>query len=202
MARRGGTRRNRNGGQKAVTNVRMVPDGEGNRAERVNRMITAVKEQQGQVRVVVKAIYNIGFTGTGGVTVLDFAVLRAQADFVSLATQYRTSKVSGIRFDVYDINPNAMAISVVLGTYHGRTAGDAPTSQANVTDLSDSRLVAPGTGLYTWYWYPTGPAENSWYSNTDAVNNFGGLAIYTPSAAVAPKFEVIISYVVDFRARY
>ena len=184
-----------------ITNVRMVPDGEGTRAEKVNRMLASVKEQQGQIRVVVKGSSNVGL-GTAGVVTVNFDGLRVQADFVSIAAQFRTAKVSGIRFDVYDINPAANQPGIVIGTYHGRTAGDAPTTFGNVTDLSDSRLVPVSEGVYTWYWYPTGPAEESWYSTTDSVTNFGGLALYLPASGTQPKYQVITSWIVDFRARY
>lgn len=187
---------------KAISNVRVVPDGEGNRAEKINRMIVAVKESQGQTRVVCRTVLSQGVASGDAVVTFNNNQLRATDDFVSLAQQYATCKVAGMRFDIFDQDPSAVALAQ-WGTYHSYAGITPPATQSDVVDLSDATEVAPGTGKLTLYWYPSGPTENGWYSVGDSTYNFGGLAGFIPSSPSTPgvKYSIMLTYIVDFRAR-
>lgn len=196
---RKGTRNGSRMSRSAIQNVRLVPENEGNRAEKVNRQITAYKETQGQIRVVVKANFPANL-GTATVTRYSFANLRTEGDFVALSAQFRTYKVAGIRFDVYDADPLNSSYGLLIGTYHTVDPTSVPSNKSQVEDLPDSGIVPNGEGLRSWFWYPTGPLENSWYQVNDNSVDFGGLAINLP-AGDGMKFDTVISYIVDFRAR-
>lgn len=196
MAR--GNRRSGKGGNRRIINTRIVPDGEGNRAEKVNRMISAVKESQSIVQVCVGEDFELNNATLG---IFSFGRLRATDEFSSFADQYETYKVAGMRFDIFDEAPGNYSRSI-FGTYHGTGGGTPPASYAEVVDLPDANHVAPGTGKLTLYWYPSGPTENGWYNVSDATIDFGGLAAAVGTPAVAtPKFNCRIIYVVHFRAR-
>lgn len=196
-----GSRRTRGRGKSSknvIMNVRQVPDGEGVRAERVNRMIAAVKESQSLVQVCIGEDFELNNSTLG---IFSFGRLRQTDEFVSLADQYETYRVAGMRFDIFDEAPNNYSRSM-FGTYHGTGGGSPPASYSEVVDLPDANHVAPGTGKLTLYWYPSGPTENSWYNVADSTIDFGGLAaaVGTPATAT-PKFNCRIIYIVHFRAR-
>lgn len=200
MGRGRGSRSRRSNTQRRVMDVRVVPETEGNRAEKVERMLVAYKESQASTRVVVKTNINFGTQVTASAALFGFERLRAEDEFASLAQQYSTYKVSAMRFDIFDQAP-AVVNNAIFGTYHQRVSGDAPGDVGEVTDLPDSTEVAPGTGKLRLYWYPSGPTEQSWYSVSD-TQSFGGLAVGLPAyGSATPKYSVIASYVVDFRTR-
>lgn len=188
-------------GKDAINNVRIVPDGEGSRAERVNRMIAAIRESQSQTRVACKVLAQVDLTTFARVVNYGYAACRDTDDFASLKVQYSTYRITGMRFDIYDQAPGIPSISQ-WGTFHTVGGNKAPANQGEVIDLSDSQEVSPGTGKVSLYWYPSGPLENSWYDVDDTSVDFGGVSSYVPaSTANATKYSVMLTYVVDFRAR-
>lgn len=202
MAKNRGSGRNgnRSTGNRRIMDVRVVPDTEGNRAEKVERMLVAYKESQGQTRVVVRGTLQFGTQTTASAALFGFNILQGEDDFAALASQYATYKVSGIRFDIYDENPGNVA-NALFGTFHQKQASDAPQNYAEVADLPDVSGIAPGTGNIKRYWYPSGPVEESWNS-TDSATSYGGLSVGLPASTAAnPKYLVLYAFVVDFRAR-
>lgn len=178
--------------------MRTVPDGEGNRAERVNRMIAAIKESQSLVAVAAGEDYQLSNNTLG---LFGFGAIRGTDEFSSLAQQYETYKIAGMRFDIFDQAPGLYTRSI-FGTYHTTGAGTAPSVYSQVVDLPDANHVAPGTGKLTLYWYPSGPTENGWYSVSNTAIDFGGLAAATGVLSPdTPKYNLKCTYIIQFRAR-
>lgn len=187
------------GGKRAhrIQDVRIIEKGEGLREAKVDQQLSAYKDSQAFTRVVIKDTLFVGITGVATDGAYSFPTIRTSDEFVSLSEQYTTFKVSGMRFDVVDFNPAAPVFNI-WGTYHG---SGAITGFEEVTDLPDSKTVTSGGGKMSFYWYPSGPLENSWFE-IDDVNNFGGL-VWTVGAGTPTtnKFSVVVSAIVDFRAR-
>lgn len=187
------------GGKSAhrIQDVRVIEKSEGQREAKIEKQLAAYKEAQGFTRVVIKDTLFVGIGATSVDGAYSFPTIRTSDEFVSLSEQYTTFKVSGIRFDVVDYNPSASAFNI-FATYHG---SGAITGFEQVTDQPDSKTVTSGGGKVSFYWYPSGPLENSWFEFDD-VNNFGGL-VWTVGAGTPTtnKFSVVVSAIVDFRAR-
>lgn len=190
--RRGGAMKNR------IANVRIVPEEEGARAMRLDRQLAAVKESQSQVRVVIKFSQGPGSSSGATVGATTFADVRADTEFQSLSNEYQSFRLSGFRFDIYDLNPNQLAYGF-WGTFHG--SGAFPTS-SQVIDLADSQTVPPGTGKISLYWYPSGPVELGWYDTVGGDEpNYGGLAYSLGTVPSSGKYQIIVNAICDFRAR-
>lgn len=200
MARRRNVQRSGNRPQRIMA-VRQVPDSDGTRGLKVERMIAAVKESQGMTRVVIRGVVTLNTSLTGFVFLTDFGRIRLEDDFQAMISQYQTYKVAGVKYECYDHAPGIYS-PAVFGTYHTAVEGaNPPSSYAQVIDTSDAEEIAPGTGKIIKYWYPTGPSEQSFY-RVDGSNNFGGLAIAIPTGPDnQPKFSITFAAVVDFRAR-
>jgi hypothetical protein len=183
-------------------NVRVVPEGEGARAEKVERQLAADKQSQSTTRVVVKRYDTFGVLTTDRFISVSFAQATQEPDFASLAAQYRTFKVSGIKFDIKDINPS-LAAQNLFGTYHDPEAPTTPTV-SSLVDQPDTKVISGGTGQLSLYWYPSGPLENSWFSTQiSPPEDFGGLHAYVAAGtAAALKYTCVTSYILDFRSRF
>lgn len=195
-----GRRTGRNG---KVQMTREVVPYDGARGEKVERMIVAVKESQGQCRIVVRGINGYNTATTASVGIISFETYGSQSEFASLAAEFRTFKVAGVKFDCYDQMPGTNFSQAVFGTFHtSDVPSDQPTTFNQAVDLSDSEEIAPGTGKVTKYWYPTGPLENSWFSTTANNTDYGGLCIGLPVASSSiSRYSVIWAAVIDFRSR-
>lgn len=196
------SRRNRGGGNRKITDVRMVPEGEDQRGMKIERMISAVKSSQSQVRVLIHARVDQPVSGTAVVNTFTFANIREQADFTTVADEYSNYKVAGIRFEIFDLNPSVYAAGT-FGTFHVQGPGEYPSVSSQILDLADATQVPPGTGKVVLYWFPSGPIENGWYSTVQDEADFGGLADYLSGGpgSSTPKFSILVTAVVDFRAR-
>lgn len=183
---------------KQIMAVRQIPDGEGNREQKLERQLTAIKESQSTTRIQVKDSFFVTVGTSAAVGAYSYGNIRGTDEFVALAGQFRRYRVVGMRFTVYDFVPTA-GVTAIFGTQHQT---QQITQQQQVVDLPDSGTVAPGSGKYSWYWYPSGPLEHSWFAVDDTTIDFGGLAWYTYAAqSAASKYNIIVSAIVDFRAR-
>lgn len=179
-----------------IAAVRVVPPGEGQREQKVERILTQIKESQSTTRLQLKDTFFINAAAGAVVAKYSFPQVQATDDFVSLAQQFQKYRVVCLKFDVYDFVAANQNLGII-GSYHGSVN---PGTQGEVTDLADSGVVPPGTGFRTWYWYPNGPLEHSWY-DVGSTNDFGGLVWYMFPGTAAAKYNVVVSAVVDFRAR-
>lgn len=192
-----GRSRARNSGKNRVMATRIVPPNEGPRAGKVENMLAFFKESQGFTRCEVKQEFTVQSSTSILNGAWNFGNLVGTSDFTAYAPNFLKFKVACMKFDIYDINPGNNAIGV-WGTYHGE---NYPTALNTVVDLPDGCIVAPGTGKVSLYWYPSGTDEIGW-QNIAAYENFGGLAYNLPAASAGgPKFAVIATALVDFRAR-
>lgn len=178
--------------------TRIVPDGEGDRELRMERQLAAIKESQSTTRIQVKDSFFVTVGTTAAIGAYSYGNIRGTDEFVALAGQFRKYRVVGMRFTVYDFVPSS-GVTALFGTQHQT---QQITQQQQVVDLPDSGTVPPGVGKYSWYWYPSGPLEHSWFAVDDTTTDFGGLAWYTYGApSSTSKYNVIVSAIVDFRAR-
>lgn len=195
------TRKNRRGGRNQRTSTVQVVDGDvDNRALKVERMVRAVREAQSFTRVLVKGRTTVDIPSADVTGQIDFLTAYITDEFVTYSSQYRAFRVSAIKYDVFDIAPNNIT-RCVFGVYH-TVNNDRPANSGQVFDLPDSTEIAPGTGRHVYYWYPSGVQERQFLSTEGATANYGGLAYtITGSATPAPKYDIVFTYVLDFRAR-
>ncbi len=195
------TRKNRRGARTNRTSTVQVVDSDvDHRALKVERMIRAVREAQSFTRVLVKGRTTIDIPSADTTGQIDFLAIFTTDEFASYSAQYRAFRVSAIKYDVFDIAPNNVT-RCVFGVYH-TVNNNRPTIAGEVFDLPDSTEIAPGTGRHVYYWYPSGVQERQFLSTEGATVNYGGLAYtITGSATPAPKYDIVFTYVLDFRAR-
>lgn len=191
--RRGRSGRN---GTQSVAAVRIVPGGEGSREQKVERILAAIKESQSTTRVQLKDSFFASPAAGPIINKYSYTNIASTDDYSSLAQQFTKFRVVCFKFDVYDFNPGLPSLGI-FGTYHGAAN---PGSLGEITDVADSSVVPPGTGMRSYYWYPSGPLEHSWF-DVATPNDFGGLVYYLYGGNPGSKYEVIVSAVVDFRAR-
>lgn len=196
MARKNNNKQRRN----AIQNVRMVDPDEGSDDAKVSNMISAYSTSVGQVRVVCAFQQDVVLTQAGSTT-YGWDTLTATDDFISFAAQYLEFRVRGIRFDVFDIQPNSAPVINYLATFH-QIAGNVPSTPADIVDRPDSRSIVPGTGRTRLAWLAHGQPEMEFQSTT-SYDNYGGLVFYTSAAAAitGAKYTLIGKYIVDFRGR-
>jgi hypothetical protein len=196
MARNSNSKRSKN----TISNVRVVSDDEGTEGVKVEKMLNAVKESKSQVRLVCGFQFSIAIAASAATGTSSFPSILASDEFVDLAKQFNTARVRAIRYDVYDLNPNA-SITNFFSTYHQVNSTGVPQTLESVVDRPDSKSVAPGTGRQTFYWVANGPAEMEFQSNT-GPDDFGGLSYSIGGgSAVSGKYQVIVKAIVDFRGR-
>lgn len=192
-----------------ITNVRIVDPYAGNDGTRVDRMITELQNSHSQTRVLCEETYNQNSQTAAYTSTFSASNVRSTDDFQSLAAQYETYRISGIRFDVYDISGNNPTVGF-FSTWHDEILyGASPSfSQANVIDGPDSQIVPPGIGKISFTWVPKGTIEQGFQSVTAASSpvDFGGIRVaLQPGAsgftANTPKFQIIMKAIVDFRGR-
>jgi hypothetical protein len=192
-----------------ITNVRVIDEYAGNDGARVDRILAQLQNSHSQIRVLCSDTFNQNTQSAAYVSTFSGSTVRATDDFISFGQQFETYRILAIRFDVYDIAPNN-ATPVFLSTWHDEILYNATASftQANVLDAPDSQVVAPGTGKSILTWFAHGTFENNFQSDEAASGplDFGGIRVAAgPGAsgftANAPKLQIIMKAVVDFRGR-
>jgi len=184
-----------------IQNVRVVDKDEGADDIVCQRFLQSYQESEGQIRVLcnVRTEISPGSAATSGL--VDFSALAGSDDFVSFSAQYLEFRVRAVRFDIYDIQPNAPSTINYWATYH-QVGGTPPQTFENIIDRPDSRSVAPGDGKTTLAWVAHGIPEMA-FQSVNSYNGLGGLVNYiSPSSAVSgTRYTIIAKFVVDFRGR-
>jgi len=192
-----------------ITNVRVVDEYAGNDGARVDRILAQLQNSHSQIRVLCTETFNQNTQTAAYVSTFSGSNVRATDDFQSFGQQFETYRILAIRFDVYDIAPNNPT-PVFLSTWHDEILYAAAPSftQANVLDAPDSQVVAPGTGKSILTWFAHGTLENNFQSDEAASSpiDFGGIRVAAGPGASgftsnAPKLQIIMKAVVDFRGR-
>lgn len=192
-----------------VNNVRIVDEYAGTDGARVDRILSQLQNSHSQIRVLCTETYNQNTQTSAYVSTFSGANVRATDDFQSFGQQFETYRIVAIRFDVYDISPGNPT-AAFISTWHDEILyGAAPTfTAANVLDAPDSQVVPPGTGKSIMTWFAHGTLENNFQSDeaASAPIDFGGIrtAMSTGAAgftANAPKLQIVMKAIVDFRGR-
>jgi len=197
MARRGNKQRT----GRSIQNVRVVDPDEGSDDVRVSNMLSAYTSSEGQVRVVCGNRTELTYT-SGASNVFGYDSLVATDDFISFAAQYQEFRVRGIRFTVYDVQPQSPATINYIATWH-QIGGTVPSTQDGIVDRPDARSIAPGAGFVRLSWLAHGTPEMD-FQSVSSYNSLGGIVIYgSPAAAITgTKYLLVAKYIVDFRGRY
>lgn len=204
MARTGKGRTVRGKGR--ITDVRMVDSAAGRDGPMVDRMISAVKETESQVRIIIGDVLDVFTATTGGVNgTYDFNALMSGDEWSSMIQQFNLFRVRAIKFDIVDVNPSQPVLNT-FGTFHDNTMGTVvPYTRANIADLPDSRVLSGGTGQTTLYWVAHGTTEMGFQAATSLgtpSEYYGGLKYFLGQTTTAtPKYTITVHAVVDFRGR-
>jgi hypothetical protein len=184
-----------------IQNVRIVDKDEGTDDVVCQRVLQQYQQSEGQIRVLCSYRTEISPGNAATTGVVDFSALASTDDFVSFSAQYLEFRVKAIRFDVYDIQPNAAATVNYWATYH-QVGGTPPQTQENIIDRPDVRSIAPGDGKVTLAWVAHGIPEMA-FQSVNNYNGLGGLVNYVSPAAgyTGARYTVIAKFVVDFRGR-
>jgi hypothetical protein len=190
---------NRKQGRK-IQNVRVIDKDEGQDDLKVSSIMSQMSLSESQIRVVC------GFqeplspqTGTTGIYAL--ATLQSTDDWASFSAQFKEFRIRAIQFRVFDVQPNAAAVVNLWATFH-TLGGTVGTDPGDIVDRPDARSVVPGTGYVELNWVAHGQPEME-FQPVSAAIPFGGIVYnYSPAATiVGTKYQVMIKYIVDFRAR-
>lgn len=194
-------------GKNTVQNVRVLDEYAGQDGARIERMLGSLQNSHSQIRVLCSSPILLVTTTAGYVSSSSGASIRLSDDFVSIAQQFETYRITAIQYDVYDINTGNVATGF-FSTWHDNVANGAIASftEGNVIDAPDSQLVPPGTGKISLSWVAKGTLENTFQATANQGENprdFGGLrySISGGSDAVT-KYRVILKAIVDFRGRF
>lgn len=184
-----------------IQNVAIVDKDESPSGARLDRQIKKLAESQGDIMVLINSAFSLDSTASDTVSRYSFQQIVAADEFVSFAAQFQKFRVSGIRFDIYDINA-ASVVNAFFGTYHDANVSSAPTlTQQNIIDAPDSLVIPPGTGKASLYWTSSGTDEYD-FQNTANYSDFGGMAAFLSGVTTpAIKFRVVMKAVVHFRGR-
>lgn len=209
MPRNGPFMRNKRSAKNTIANVRVVDELSGADGARVDRILSSLQNSHSQIRVLCTETFNQNTQTAAYVSTFSASNVRATDDFQSFGQQFETYRIVAIRFDVYDVAPSN-ATPVFVSTWHDEILyGATPTfTQANVLDAPDSQLVAPGTGKAMLTWFAHGTQEHDFQSDEAASSpvDFGGIRVAAGAGATgftsnAPKLQIIMKAVVDFRGR-
>lgn len=190
----------RNGAKNRIQNVAVVDKDESPAGARLDRQIKQLAQSQGDIPVLISSAFSLDATATDATTRYSFSQIVAADEFTSLSAQFQKFRVSGIRFDIYDINTSA-TVNAFFGTYHAGGIASQPTlTLQNIIDAPDSLVIPPGTGKASLYWTPSGTDEFD-FQNTGNVSDFGGLAAFLSGTTASIKFRIVMKAVVHFRGR-
>ncbi len=164
----------------------------------VKRALRNPARESGVVRttVSVSGSFNAVVASSGGT--LKYSDLTGTTDFTNFAALYRTYRIVGIEFQIFDQNPTAV-VSALAGTLH--TGGVAPSATlVLVQDCPDSANIKP-YGQHHYYWRPTNQAERL-FMDTSSTSDYGGLYFWSlGGTAVTGKWRYLVRYVVEFKDR-
>jgi hypothetical protein len=176
-------------------------------AMRVDRQLAALMQSKSITRVLFKRVDTLDAPATGNTMgQYGFSSLYGDTDWAAFTAQYLTFRVSAIKYEVYDTQPNVPAFAM-FGTYSiapGNT-GPVSTNLTNVVDSPDAAQVPPGEGIRCFYWTAEGPLEQGFNATSQTTIDFGGLryGVYASggTGATSGKYRIITTFVVDFRSR-
>lgn len=204
MARNSNSKRSNN--RNRITNVRITDPSAGEDQLRIDRQMSAVKTSESQTRLLIGDIVDVPTATTDLNGTFGFDNIFGSDEFLSMVQQYNLFRIKSIKFDIFDVNPNA-PVNNQWGVWHDNYESAAPAyTRFNVADLPDSRVLSAGVGQTTLYWSAHGSAENQFqasYSTGSPSQKFGGLK-YFVSASPNPgasKYMIQVHTIVDFRGR-
>lgn len=170
---------------------------------RLDRYLSNMDASQSLINTVIENVITIQGGTTASSATYSFVNVRAVTDFNNFSAEYNLFRVKGMKFEIYDTNPNS-AGTAYWATYHVAEGQSAPSTLANVTSLVDLRIVPPGDGKTTLTWKASGTKELQFQStNSGTAVDYGGLVVYTPAATApaASRWYVVIKSHVQFRQR-
>jgi len=176
---------------------------------RFDRVMTALTQSQSLIDLLVDDQFSIDVSSTispGVGLTYNFVNIVATDDFQSLLQQYNLFRVKGIRFDIYDTNPNTGSGTAFFSTYHvaGGQTQNMPALN-DVVDGPDSGIVPPGQGKLSLTWMSKDIHERDFQATASpgAYTNYGGLRAYVTqgTTATTARWRVIVKAHVQFRGR-
>jgi len=185
--------------------VRVLDEYAGSDGAKLDRILAQLQNSHSQVRILCADNFGIAPIPGGGTSGnYTFVNIAATDEFVSLAVQFQTFRVTAIRFDVYDTN-NTVSVSSMFSTFHDQTTGSFTNlTQAQIVDRPDAQVVPSGVGKVSFTWFARGALEEEFQSTTSTspkYSDFGGLSYFIGSGASTQKYQVVMKAVVDFRGR-
>jgi len=202
-SRKGGNQTNT---RNKVLNVRIADNVAGTDGLRVDRMITSVKQAESQTRIVIGDSFDIATNASADILrSYGFDDIFNTDDFGSMLVQYNLFRIKAIKFEIFDINPNAPVFNT-WGIWHDNYESAVPAyTRPNIADLPDARVLSGGTGQTTLYWVAHGTAEEQFQADSSSGSTsqrFGGLKYFVQSVSPSvPKYTVQVHAIVDFRGR-
>jgi len=180
--------------------VTLVDEFAGADAAYMDRCISGLQNSHSQTSLLCGDVYNVTLGTTTNNNSFTFANIVQGDDFTSMAAQFTTFRVRGIRFDVYDINPNSAATNYFC-TFH-LDGGSIPIAITDILDRPDCQVSQPGAPKISFTWRPKGTLENQ-FQATNSFVDFGGIGWYinTTASGTLQKYMVVIKSLVDFRGR-
>jgi len=186
--------------------VRVVDPLSGVDGARTERQVDFLQNSASLITVLCSDFFGVDQQATVVNGNLSWSQIVLFDEFVSLSAQFLEYRVKSIKFDVYDINPNVVAVAA-FSTFHSQfTAATQPVfTFNNVIDGPDSQFVAPGTGKISLTWASKSTLEKGFVATSPGTNpapDYGGLR-YSVAAGVASntKYRVVVKAVVQFRGR-
>lgn len=204
MSRGRASGRRRNGRNRSQTVV-VAPNGS-MQAARIERQIKALHDSKSITRVLFKRVDTVDAPASASnMGTFTFSALYGDSDWSTFTSQFLTFRVSSIKFEVYDTQPNVPAFGV-FGTFSVSPGATTPGfTLTNVLDSPDSMQIPPGEGIRCFYWKAEGPLELGFNSTGQTTVDYGGLRYGVfPSGgagATSGKYRIITTFVVDFRSR-
>lgn len=175
--------------------VRVVPYWDPDGAK-VERQIQSLKESQATTRVLLKTVTSIGVASAGAMGYINSNDLYGAVQFQALAAIFAEAKLVSMRYDVYDLQPGGTF--GIFGTY----VQNKDQNSGPVTDSPDAKIVPIGVGKAVFYWRAKDIQSNIFQSSMTAPPVQGGLKFFAAGGpAVANRWQVVTSFVVDFRGR-
>lgn len=190
-----------------IVNVRIAdPDG-ASESIHVDRMISAIRQSESQIRVLVGENVFLDNAATPVSGIVGFDTVFSSDDYGSIVAQYNEFRIKAFKFDVYDVNVGNVG-GAMFSTFHDIYQNTPLTyTFAQVVDGPDAKAVPPGTGKASFYWLARGVKENEFQSSASGtfstiIDRMGGLRYYINSgASPGAKFQIVTHAIVDFRGR-
>ncbi len=192
--RRGNASKRRNRKNETM-DVRVVPYWDPDGAK-VERQIQSLKESQATTRVLLKLVTSISVNSTAVTGFVNSNDLYGAAQFQVLNKVFATAKLVSMKYDVYDLQPGGTF--GIFGTY----VQNKDENSGPVTDSPDAKIIPIGEGKATFYWRAKDLQSNIFQSSLTTPPVQGGLKYFAAAGpAVANRWQVVTSFIVDFRGR-